>query len=356
MGSGKAIATVFFAFGLLLVGGAAAVGLRDVSVDDPTRPQIGIAQEAQPAQNLNTTRVEAAWRDWMARHNITKSSLSIGQAGTVLHSAGEIRNPDIAYPMASLSKAVTAMCLNHVLTDSAYAWDSTLADLAPEFRKMNVTPDDAVADLTLAQIATHTSGFPKILSYGSTSLRAQTLSSQPTMARAALKEEANFGPRGPYVYSNANYAIMGLLIEAMTGKPYAEDCGDRIMTPAGATEAAVSGRMAYTAGYGGWSVSTEDYARFAMHWFDPAQPWMTSPQDFAHDDAARYGMGTSVHSGRAGIFVSHYGRWTHKDPRKPNIGALFFVRADGATVVVNWDTSVDFALYDELLAALEKAL
>ncbi len=312
--------------------------------------------EPQAAEPVGTARVEAAWRSWMDRHGVTSSSLAIGRDGVILHSAGQKRSPQMAYPMASLSKAVTGMCLNQLLKDGPYTWQSTVADLAPEFARMNFTPADEMAGLTLEQIATHTSGLPEKLAYGKMSTRSRNLSSQPTMAKAALKEAANFGPRGSYVYSNSNYAILGFLIEAMSGKYYGDYCKEQIMVPAGADQATVAGRMSYAAGYGGWALSVEDYARFAMHWFAPEQPWMTAPAQFAYDRSVHYGMGVHVLPAHPGTFVRHTGRWTHKDPRKPNIGALFFVRPDGLTVVASWDGSLDWDLYNELFQDLQDAV
>lgn len=354
MGWQKIFASAILVGGLALVGGAIAMGVTG-GADIKVAQNVKVANSIN-ARSIDTAKTETAWRDWMAQNGVTQSSLAIGRAGTILHSAAQKRSPDAAYPMASLSKAVTGMCLNQLLTSSPYSWDSTLADLAPEFAKMNFTPDAQMADLTLTQIATHTSGLPKKLEYGVMSTRSANLSSQPTMAKAALKEPSNFGPRGNYVYSNANYAILGFLIEAMTGKPYGEYCKANIMVPAGATQAGVAGRISYAAGYGGWSVSVEDYARFAMYWFDPAQPWMKTPENYSYDNAAQYGMGVSVYPMQRGASVSHNGRWTHTDPRKPNIGSLFFVREDGTTVVVNWDGSLDFVLYDQLYQVLRDAL
>lgn len=343
--------------GLALIVGVVAFEPGNVTASGLDEAKIvQIAQKTEAAKPVNTERVEAAWRDWMGRTGVTKSSLAIGYDGKILHSVRQVRRSDMPYPMASLSKAITGMCLNQLLIDSPYSWESTLADLAPEFAKMNLTPAVEMSDLTLTQIATHTSGLPKILKYGTTSIREKNLSSQPKMTRAALGEPSNFGPRGSRVYSNANYAILGFLIEAMTGEIYADYCGAKIMVPAGATHAGVIGRMAYTAGYGGWSVSVEEYARFAMYWFDPAQPWMVTPTGFAYDRNANYGMGTNVYPRRVGTYVSHSGRWTHQDRQKPNIGALFFVRADGVTVVVNWDSSLDYDLYDDLYKVLQNAL
>jgi len=353
MGLRKILASASLITGLTLVVGAVVVALDGM----PANALVGTKlQGAQAATPINTAKVETAWRDWMAQTGVKQSSLAIGRDGTILHSVGQRRAPDTAYAMASLSKAVTGMCINQLLTNSPYSWDSTLADLAPEFAKMNFTPAAQMTGLTLSQIATHTSGLPTTLNYGKMSTRARNLSSQPTMTRAALKEPSNFGPRGRYTYSNANYAILGSLIEAMTGASYGDHCKAHIMVPAGATQAMVSGRMFYAAGYGGWSASVEDYARFAMHWFDPAQPWMTTPESFGYDRGAQYGMGVSAYQTRAGTFVSHTGKWTHTDPRKPNIGSLFFVRSDGTTVVASWDGSLDASRYEHLHQALRDAL
>lgn len=354
MGLRKILASVLLLGGFGLLGTGIVVGL-----DGPLSPAAPDAPKsaARPAPpQVDTARAEAAWRDWMAAQGVTSSSLAIGQGGTILHSAGEKRSSQTNYPMASLSKPVTGICLNQLLEGSPYGWHSTLADLAPEFAKVNFTPAAEQTDLTLTQIATHTSGLPEELTYGQMSTRARNLSSQPTMARAALKEPANFGTRGSYVYSNANYAILGVLIEALSGQPYGSYCAQQVMAPAGATQAAVAGRMSHAAGYGGWQVSVEDYARFAMHWFAPDRAWMVAPQRFAYDERAQYGMGVHVFPARSGASVSHTGRWTHKDPHRPNIGALFFVRADGVAIVVNWDGSLDRGSYNALFETLHQAL
>jgi CubicO group peptidase (beta-lactamase class C family) len=90
---------------------------------------------------------------------------------------------------------------------------------------------------------------------GKTSLQNKHLDSQISMTRTALKVPENFNAESGYTYSNANYAILGSLVGAMSGGSYGEVCKTRIMDPANALNANVSGRMAKTAGYGGWSRS-----------------------------------------------------------------------------------------------------
>lgn len=83
---------------------------------------------------------------------------------------------------------------------------------------------------------------------------------------------------------------------------------------------------------------------------------MKTPTRFAYDKSGQYGMGVSVYPTNGGTFISHTGRWTHTDPQKPNIGALFFVRADGVTVFANWDGSLESEQYSQLHGLLRDAL
>lgn len=129
---------------VLLLCGSGLIGAGVVSSLDGPLPGSGRRRcrrrTPHPQPAVSSAAAEAAWRGWMARHQVSAGTLAIGLGGAVLHSAGEKRSPQTGYPVASLSKAVTGMCLNQLLQDSPYGWDSTLADLAPEFAKVNFTP------------------------------------------------------------------------------------------------------------------------------------------------------------------------------------------------------------------------
>ena len=330
--------------------------------DGATRPQSEIVtvdsteDQITPVPQISVAEADAAWRGWMARNGVVASSLAIGLNAEIVHSVGIRRSAQSQYPMASLSKAVTGICLNQLLNDTPYDWASTIGDLQPEWNNINLSPAQEMMGITLGQVATHTSGLPELLNYGTTSTRDVNLSNQSAMTRAALREASNFSTSGSYQYSNSNYAILGTLIEAMSGESYGEYCGARILEPAGAMDAGVTGRMAQTAGYGGWSMSAEDYARFVMYWFDQSQPWMKAQAGFPFDSASNYGMGVRAVYRRGATYVEHTGRWTHRNPIWPNVGSLFFMREDGVVAVVNWDKSLDFGAYSELRDLLYAAL
>lgn len=176
------------------------------------------------------------------------------------------------------------------------------------------------------------------------------------MTRTALKVNANFNINSGYTYSNANYSILGSLIGAMSERPYGEVWKERIMDPAGALNANVSGHMAKTAGYGGWLVSVEDYARYAMHWFAPDAPWTTEPAKYAYDPKTGYGMGVWLrYLGEAKSF-HHGGSWKHADRRRANLGSFMIVGPDGTAVVVSWDKNLSSDAYSHLFQVISEHL
>ena len=82
--------------------------------------------------------------------------------------------------------------------------------------------DDRV---TIRTLLTHTSGLYDYVRAGS--------SPPPTTPAAALRTALAHapGPVGSFAYSNTNYVLLGLLVERVTGHPYAVEAERRILTP-----------------------------------------------------------------------------------------------------------------------------
>ncbi|MET9395253.1 serine hydrolase domain-containing protein [Streptomyces sp. NPDC006624] len=79
--------------------------------------------------------------------------------------------------------------------------------------------------LTLRSLLTHTSGL-----YDFT---ADTRGTTPVTARQAVGIALTHPPaaRGRFSYSNTNYVLLGLVVEQVTGHPYATEAERRILTP-----------------------------------------------------------------------------------------------------------------------------
>ena len=180
--------------------------------------------------------------------------------------------------------------------------------------------------------------------------------SEPVLvARAALREPAHLSADRSHSYSNVNFALLGQIIEGITGQPYGDHCFETVMRPAGATSAQVGGRMWAYAGFGGWSVSATEYARFLMHWFAPDRLWMQNPNAFPLDRNSGAGLGVFNRRVDGHHMLNHSGLWRSKTPERQS-GALFVVSDTGAVFVANWQGALPPDAYSDLRESITAAL
>lgn len=174
-------------------------------------------------------------------------------------------------------------------------------------------------------------------------------------ARTALKDPTLLSPDRKHLYSNVGYGLLGQIIEGITGQPYGDYCGTTIMAPAGATSAQIGGPMWATGGFGGWTITASDYARFVMYWYAADRPWVKTPQNYPLDRDS--GMGLSVrnfyYDGRHMFY--HSGLWQNNKQSR-QIGALFLASTTGTVFVANWQGNLPPEAYNDLRQSITAVL
>jgi D-alanyl-D-alanine carboxypeptidase len=108
------------------------------------------------------------------------------------------------------------------LTDSVERW---LPGLVPNG-----------ANITVRELLQHTSGLhdytADLLPDDSAVLKIRSRTFQPIdLVRLATAHEPNFPPGTDQAYSNTDYILLGMVIEKVTGQPYAEQIERRILRP-----------------------------------------------------------------------------------------------------------------------------
>jgi D-alanyl-D-alanine-carboxypeptidase/D-alanyl-D-alanine-endopeptidase len=192
-------------------------------------------------------------------------------------------HPRTIFQIGSVTKVFTAL----LLADMAERGEVSLSDRAAS---------DGAGDVTLADLATHTSGLPRL----PPSLRWYALlSPRDPYARyppARLAHDARRSLRtasgaSPYVYSNYGFGLLGYLLGRAAGAPYETLVTERICTPLGLPDttfevpAASRGRVAQghsrgrvvpvwhlgaLAGAGGLYSTAADMAKFLQACLTPA--------------------------------------------------------------------------------------
>jgi len=121
------------------------------------------------------------------------------------------------FAIGSTTKAMTAALVGMLVDEKKVAWDAPVIEYLPWFR----LKDAAVTrELSVRDLLTHRGGLGNAdyLWYG------QRHSTDEILRRVRLIDPA-YPVRSGFIYQNIMYAAAGALIEAASGKPWAEWCG-----------------------------------------------------------------------------------------------------------------------------------
>ncbi|MEX3014605.1 serine hydrolase [Gymnodinialimonas hymeniacidonis] len=290
-----------------------------------------------------------AWRGWMQANEIETGAMAVILPDGTEYGTGMGRTADDVRPVMSMSKTITGLCVDQLLIETGLGWDTTLGDIASQMSAAGLTPRPWNEHITLLSLATHTSGLAPDLTQSNMARDTHgALGLHRRWAAAALQEDAITGTPGTYFYNNTNYAVLGVVVEALSGQSYAQACMDRIVTPVGITDAVIQGRFGSLSSYAGWEISAMDYARLARHWFAPDQPHMVNPRM----DADGYSIGYYDN----GESIRHTGRFCRSSHPTGGVSSLFIHDLNGTTISINWDActqpAVRRVLIDQLLELL----
>ncbi|MGP3977301.1 serine hydrolase domain-containing protein [Streptomyces sp. 8N114] len=146
----------------------------------------------------------------------------------------------------STTKMFTAVVLLQLVGEGRVALDDPLSRYLPP----GLVPN---ADrITVRMVLQHRSGLHDLardLPQGEEFVRTRFRHHDPAaLVRAAAAKPADFPPGTDYGYSNTNYAVAGLVIERITGRPYAAEVRRRITVPLGLRHTSVPGDSAILPG------------------------------------------------------------------------------------------------------------
>lgn len=155
---------------------------------------------------------------------------SVHTAGEAEVGSGVAPAADDHIRVASVAKAFTAATALSLVDDGVLGLDDTIGQRRPDLPA-------AWSEVTLRQLLDHTSGVPDFTA--SPAFAAEVTASLGTAPppRALLDvvedEPLTFPPGSEYEYSNSDNIIVGLIIEAATGQPFATVLDREVLEPLG---------------------------------------------------------------------------------------------------------------------------
>lgn len=281
---------------------------------------------------------------WAQEAGADVSSIHVLTDGVPSHRLDADRPLDLA----SNSKAITALCVLSLVDEGRLMWDTTLEGAL----------DREAPAATMSELVTHTSGIGR----DSTQLRMgfwlnETQPRHAHVTDIVLDRNRQRATRGVFSYNNENYALLGRVIEMMTGQSYVDACQSRVLGPADVS-ATLSPRFGAYAAWGGWRMSMKDHSKLLWHWFGPEGRVGRDPLALPHVERAQnsyYGLGMNYEIRERGIRMSHAGAISI--PFGPKTGAYAVVYPFGVVSAMGYDVAVaDPKRFHALSDALEQAL
>jgi CubicO group peptidase (beta-lactamase class C family) len=217
--------------------------------------------------------------------------------------------PDSLFRIASLSKLITAVTVMHLVEQGKLSLDQpAFALLSDVEAPAGATIDSRLANITIRHLLNHSGGWDDT-SAGSNfdpmfasraiahALNAPAPASAANIIRYMRGQPLQFNPGERFAYSNFGYAVLGRVIEHVTGRSYWEYVRTNVLAPMGISRMRLGesltpgqGEVKYTSAgttaaafpgirnlvpwayggwclesmdsHGGWVASAIDYARF----------------------------------------------------------------------------------------------
>jgi len=136
------------------------------------------------------------------------------------------------FHIGSDTKSMTATLAAMLIEEGKLRWDTTIADVFPELKGRMDKQYEAV---TVEQLLTHRGGVPGAPPAAAWK-RAWEQEGTPTRQRrefieAVLSQPPEAAPGTKMIYSNQGYAIIGAMLEKLTGKPWETLITERLFKP-----------------------------------------------------------------------------------------------------------------------------
>ena len=173
------------------------------------------------------------------------------------------------FRLASISKVITSIAVLRLVDAGKIDLDAPVV----QYWKPAQIGDPAFSRITIRQLLSHTSGIQKLRN----TFFEQRIDWHDTAQRAA-RADLTTAPGTKFDYSNANYTVLGMVIESVTGTGYADAVQDLVFDPMGVTTAKLMSTQEMPAGDVRYHVGTE---RAYMEALGPSGQWTMSADDLA---------------------------------------------------------------------------
>ncbi|HFE67439.1 MAG TPA: class A beta-lactamase-related serine hydrolase, partial [Chloroflexi bacterium] len=235
----------------------------------------------------------------MAEQRIPGAVVGVWQAGETRVAASGVTNVDCPLPVTadtlfqvgSITKTFTALLLMQLVEEGRLDLDATVQSYLPDFR---VADETVSRQATIRHLLTHTAGWVGDL-FEDTG-EGDDASARYVALMADLPQLASLGMA--YSYNNAGFYLAGVILEAVTGRFYADLLQERVLNPLGMTHSYLKPTDVMTYCYAvGHDIQGEGEVKTLRPWALPRAVYPVGGLITTVPDLLRYGrfqMGNGV--------------------------------------------------------------
>jgi CubicO group peptidase (beta-lactamase class C family) len=142
--------------------------------------------------------------------------------------------PQTPFQLGSISRAITALAILQLVEAGKINLDAPVQNYLPWFRTSN---ERESAEVTVRQLLNQTSGFSRTEGTKWIGRNDQSETALQTVVRELKDAKLAFKPGTSWAYSEVNYAILGLIIQTVSGMNYERYVNENIFKPLEMTHA-----------------------------------------------------------------------------------------------------------------------
>jgi D-alanyl-D-alanine carboxypeptidase len=190
---------------------------------------------ARPDRAALVARVDSLVNDYIAVRKAPAVSVALLRGSDTLvmkgygfasREAQRLATASTVYRIGSITKQFTSAAIMRLIEQGKLSLDDDMSKYLPEFPLQS-------HKVTIRQLLNHTSG---IHSYTADSLWQKTWEQDLTPQQIVdfvAKTPFDFNPGAGYRYNNTGYVLLGMIVENVTGHPYAAHLQSEFFTPLG---------------------------------------------------------------------------------------------------------------------------
>ena len=174
--------------------------------------------------------------------------------------------PDTRFRVGSVTKQFTAALVLQLVEEGLVDLDAPVTTYVPDY------PAESGDRVTVHHLLTHTSGIPSYTSLPDFGDVVRDPFAPDSFLAVFQDLPLEFEPGAEWRYNNSGYFLLGVIVEKVTGQPYAEALRERILAPLGMGRSAYGGYAEVVPQEATGYVRAADGRRHAAY-LDPSVPY-----------------------------------------------------------------------------------